>query len=193
MGTDPRRRLVLMNLDDTLRNEDVRALFECYGRVVQFNRPQVAQFHRPPVRGPFAFATFEDARFVSTISLSWKWNVHFSLLIRFSEIITVARQPLWKKWKIRGCVYITQKTKNRQWVPQILNRYWLQWSATGTHFSWPRHPDYTDYIFLFVSIPNFRWFASQTQGLGCWRKYGCRRANWTQWSNEPNSGCRHCV
>lgn len=60
MGTAPKRKLVVMNLVEEQDNKDILNLFKVFGNVVHFNRP--------PLRQNVAFVTFEDVRFVSTIS-----------------------------------------------------------------------------------------------------------------------------
>lgn len=60
MGTAPRRKLVVMNLDEEQDSEAVLDMFKVFGNVIHFNRP--------PLSKNFAFVTYEDTRCVSTIS-----------------------------------------------------------------------------------------------------------------------------
>lgn len=56
MGAEPKRKLVIMNLDEEETNDTVLTMCKSFGNVVHFNRP--------PLSKNYAFVTYEDVRSV---------------------------------------------------------------------------------------------------------------------------------
>lgn len=61
MSVEPKRKLVILNLDEEETNDTVLNMCKMFGNVIHFNRP--------PLSKNYAFVTYEDVRCVETLIL----------------------------------------------------------------------------------------------------------------------------
>lgn len=71
MGAEPKRKLVIMNLDEEETNDTVLTMCKSFGNVVHFNRP--------PLSKNYAFVTYEDVRSVQIANIAIQLISNFRL------------------------------------------------------------------------------------------------------------------